>query len=189
MRSSKYLILAGLFFGCSGGGFGPEQQATIEGEGPMRVFVVDNERDSLLLRRPSRRLTGGHMRSPWLPRLEERMLATVTDPSNSGVGIAAPQVGVLLDLIAVQRFDKQGEPFEFYINPRVTKKSRQMVSSKEGCLSVPGRSGEVLRREWIEISYLDPGTFEKRSERVEGFTAIIFQHETDHLRGRLYTDL
>ena len=155
----------------------------------MRVLTVDNPDDSLFLRQTTALLTAGHTASKYFPVLEKRMLETVTDPSQDGVGIAAPQVGVSLALVAVKRFDKEGEPFEFYVNPRITARSDSSVVSPEGCLSVPERRGEVMRSEWIALTHDDPATFEPRVERVEGFTAIIFQHEIDHLHGRLYTDI
>ena len=58
----------------------------------------------------------------------------------------------------------------------------------EGCLSVPGMRGNVRRSTAIEIEYRDPFDFELHRERVEGFTAVIFQHEIDHLDGILYVD-
>ena len=58
----------------------------------------------------------------------------------------------------------------------------------EGCLSVPGLRGEVERASVIDLEWRDAVTFELRSERIEGFTAVIFQHEIDHLDGILYTD-
>ena len=104
-----------------------------------------------------------------------------------GVGIAAPQVGILRRMIAVQRFDKPGEPFEFYLNPEIVESSAETAPGREGCLSIPGLAGRVVRAQRIVLRYRDE-RFAEKTETIDGFTAVIFQHETDHLDGILYTD-
>ena len=116
------------------------------------------------------------------------MLLTVTDPENEGVGIAAPQVGIGRQVVAVQRFDKPEQPFEFYVNPRLTYLSDEKQKGWEGCLSVPNQRGEVLRSKQVVVTFNHPNTFELQCDTIEGFTAIIFQHEIDHLSGTLYID-
>ena len=114
------------------------------------------------------------------------MLATVQDPSEDGVGIAGPQVGISRRIVAVQRFDKPGEPFEVYPNIRIVATHGDLCPGPEGCLSVPGLRGDVMRWRDIDITYsLGP---RDTTERVQGFTAVIFQHECDHLDGVLYID-
>jgi peptide deformylase len=122
---------------------------------------------------------------PLLPLLAKRMYLSVTDKSTNGVGIAAPQVGINRNLIWVKRFDKKGEPFEFYINPKITWKSELLQLGAEGCLSIPDIREEVVRSYAIQITFntLDGGYF---TEVIEGFTAVIFQHEIDHLFGMLF---
>ena len=120
--------------------------------------------------------------------LRSRMLATVRDSLNEGVGIAAPQVGISRQLVAVQRLDKTGEPFEFYVNPEIIYFSQDTVLGQEGCLSIPGRMGSVYRSKEIVVRYRDELSFEWRQDTVREFTARIFQHEIDHLNGILYTD-
>ena len=110
------------------------------------------------------------------------------DPADEGVGIAAPQVGVSRRLIAVQRFDKPGEPFECYVNPEIVGRSATRSAGREGCLSVPETSGTVLRADRIVLRYLDETTMRPVTDTVEGFTAVIFQHEIDHLDGVLFID-
>lgn len=123
---------------------------------------------------------------PLLPLLKNRMLKSVLDSSRRGVGIAAPQVGINRNLIWVQRFDKPGHPFEFYINPKIIWRSALLTRGPEGDLSFEG-SGTVIRSYTILVSYLDDrGT--EHVEAIEDFSAVIFQHETDHLWGRLFTD-
>ena len=116
------------------------------------------------------------------------MVATVTSPEQDGVGIAGPQVGLSRNIIAVQRLDKEGEPFEVYPNIRITAFRGEQVLGSEGCLSVPNCRGKVLRWRDIDISYTSPETGKEVTENIKGFTAVIFQHETDHLQGVLYID-
>lgn len=150
----------------------------------MKVLQVTDAADLKVLKTPS---IDVYLKDEALPLLMDRMLATVNDPASPGVGIAAPQVGINRNIIWVQRFDKPGEPFEVYLNPKITWSSALLRKGTEGCLSIPDLNGEVLRNYTIQISYYDRhGKFQK--EMVEGFTAVIFQHETDHLMGILFTD-
>ena len=102
-------------------------------------------------------------------------------------GEDGPQVGILRRMIAVQRFDKPGEPFEFYLNPEIVESSAETAPGREGCLSIPGLAGTVVRAQRIVLRYRDE-RFAEKTETIDGFTAVIFQHETDHLDGILYTD-
>ena len=154
----------------------------------MRVLTIENRKDSLILRTPSTEIAAEAISTPEYKALEQKMLATVTSPEQDGVGIAAPQVGLLRRIEAVQRFDKEGEPFEVYPNIRVIRTRGEMAPGGEGCLSVPDRRGVVMRYQDIDISYTSPFTLRDTIETVLGFTAVIFQHETDHLDGVLYID-
>lgn len=181
-----------LLVGCSNkGGWTPQERALINGAhySRMAIMSVENPSDSLLLRTPSTPITHSDLLAPEFGRLVASMIESVNDPSNAGVGIAAPQVGILRRVVVVQRFDKVGEPFEVYVNPQITAYSDQKKVGSEGCLSVPNKRGEVYRAESISLRYNDAVTFEPREEQVEGFTAVIFQHEIDHLDGILYTDI
>ncbi len=173
-------------------GFTAEESRLIHSGGSeeiMRLCTVDDRADSLLLRKVSRLLTEAAFASEEYERLVGRMLATVRNPENEGVGIAAPQVGILRRIVAVQRFDKEGEPFEIFVNPEIIRYSAERQSGEEGCLSLPDVSGCVSRAKQVTLRYLDGRTFEKREEVIDGFTAVIVQHEIDHLDGRLFTDL
>lgn len=121
-----------------------------------------------------------------LPVLKNRMLKSVLDSARRGVGIAAPQVGINRNLIWVQRFDKPGQPFEFFINPKIVWRSALLSKGPEGDLSFEER-GDVVRNYAIMVSYTDMLGLQ-HLEMLEEFTAIIFQHETDHLSGTLLTD-
>lgn len=150
----------------------------------MRVIQDTVAAERQVLRTPS--VDVDH-RDPLLPLLAKRMYLAVTDSLHPGVGIAAPQVGINRNLIWVQRFDKPGEPMELYLNPQITWRSKLLRKGLEGCLSIPDTMGQVLRNYVIRLTYRDTvGTH--HDEMVEGFTAVIFQHETDHLHGILFTD-
>lgn len=122
-----------------------------------------------------------------LPLLAKRMYLAMTDTLRPGVGIAAPQVGVNRNVIWVQRFDKVGAPFEFYVNPKIVWRSNLMRKGWEGCLSIPDTREEVYRHYTIRLTYQDlDGNY--HDELIEGFTSVIVQHEVDHLYGILFTD-
>ena len=190
MKLSFLIFAMALVAGCSAGiGWTPAERETISGQGSvMRVLTIDYKADSLVLRTPCADLSVEEIRDPLYEELASKMLSTVTDPSQDGVGIAAPQVGICRRIAAVQRFDKEGEPFEVYPNIRVTATRGETQPGPEGCLSIPGRRGNVLRYRDIDISYTSVATGRDTTERVQGFTAVIFQHETDHLDGVLYID-
>ena len=174
---------------CSRSGWTAEESRLIlDGDGLMRVLTVNDPADSAVLRCKSVDMDLKDLQAPEYQALARRMVATVTDPSQDGVGIAGPQVGVLRRVVAVQRFDKEGEPFEVYPNIRIIAFRGEQEPGREGCLSVPGRRGEVLRWKDIDIAYTSPETLQDTVETVQGFTAVIFQHECDHLDGVLYTD-
>lgn len=153
----------------------------------MRVLSIANEQDSLTLRSTSKPLKRDMVSQDEFATLCRRMLTTVQNPENEGVGIAAPQVGILRRLVAVQRFDKEGEPFEFFINPEIVAKDDTLVAGGEGCLSVPEIYDDVERSQRITLRYYD-SSFTPQEEVIEGFTAVIFQHEIDHLDGKLFID-
>ena len=155
---------------------------------PMRVLTIADREDSLFLRNSAADLSAEMVGSRQYRKLSERMIATVTSPEQDGVGIAGPQVGIPRRIVAVQRFDKENEPFEVYPQIRITALRGERSLGWEGCLSVPDMRGEVLRYNDIDISYISPKTLRDTSETIMGFTAVIFQHECDHLDGILYTD-
>ena len=162
----------------------------------LRVLTLDSREDSLLLRQTCVDLPEEAIRSEEYGMLASKMIATVTDPSQDGVGIAGPQVGILRRIVAVQRFDKEGEPFEVYPNIRITVLRGEKEPGREGCLSVPegfvpgSEEGhaEVMRYRDIDITYYSLRSGRDTTETVRGFTAVIFQHECDHLDGKLFID-
>jgi len=105
-----------------------------------------------------------------------------------GVGIAAPQVGILKNMICVQRFDKESFPFEIYCNPVITKYSVKKRPCPEGCLSIPKLSATTYDRAYTVLIEYDTLKGEHKIESVSDFTSVIFQHEIDHLNGILFID-
>jgi peptide deformylase len=154
---------------------------------PMDLFIINNYSDSLFLRKQSRKVDKEVIGSVCMEYFRSRLLATVKDTLNPGVGIAAPQVGIGLRMIYVKRFDKENKPFEVYYNPEIEVYSDSTQTGNEGCLSIPGYRGGVERSHSIKLSYLD-STGKHQNEEINGFTSVIFQHEIDHINGVLYYD-
>ena len=119
--------------------------------------------------------------NPRLHQLLDDMLETLEDAE--GVGLAAPQVGILRRICIVE--DEEGEVIEL-INPRIVEQSGSQTGL-EGCLSVPGKFGLVTRpmRVRVQAQDRDGCTFETEGE---GMTARAFCHEIEHLSGHLYTE-
>lgn len=187
MQTVLWILLAGLIASCAPKAFTAQERQIIDRPDSLMTVTVWPQ-DSAVLRTPCTDLGPAELNSPLLDALMARMLYTLRDPSQDGVGIAAPQVGISRRLVWVQRFDKAGDPIECYLNIRIDSLSGPVALGREGCLSLPGLRGMVPRSSRVAISYLRPGTLEPVSEQVEGFTAVIFQHECDHLDGILYTD-
>jgi len=103
-----------------------------------------------------------------------------------GVGLAAPQVGILKRVIVIDNRDEENGKRFYMINPEIIEKEGVEVGM-EGCLSVPGKQGTVERAKDIKVRYNDLSGEEKILE-AEDFLARILQHEIDHLDGILYTD-
>lgn len=167
-----------------------------KGDSIMRVLTIEDSLDNAILRTECTDFSLEALKTDDFTRLAELITATVRHPSQDGVGIAGPQVGLSRRIVAVQRFDKPGGPFEVYPNIRIVWASDSLAKGPEGCLSVPGRRGEVLRSQEIVIEYADmneinsvtDGDVPMIQDTVSDFTAVIFQHETDHLDGILYID-
>lgn len=152
----------------------------------MRIYNYWVYSDSLVLRAYSSNIT--NFKSPYLDLLMKRMLKTVKNPQNPGVGIAAPQVGINKRVIWVKRYDISGSPFRCYLNARIKQYSDTVKLRPDGCLSIPGVSKSSYRAIWVDIEYdLPDGTH--HSERINHeYTAHIFQHEIDHLNGIVFLD-
>ena len=127
-----------------------------------------------------------------LGRLINDMVDTLHD--YGGIGLAAPQVGESLRLAIVEIDGGPGGigdipsmPLTVFINPEVTVIDPETTGNWEGCLSVPGLRGFVERPRHIRVNALTASGARQELE-LEGFLATVFQHEFDHLDGRLYID-
>src|SRR3984957_4689459 len=153
-----------------------------------------------VLRRPADLVSESDLRSGALAGLIEQLRVTMEAPP--GVGLAAPQVGLPLQLAVLydgpERWgqlseadraarDRTGLPFTVLANPVVRPVGDDRASFYEGCLSVPGLTGVVARHRSVRVEALDE--YGQPVDRVfSGWAARIVQHEVDHLRGRLYLD-
>ena len=122
-----------------------------------------------------------------LRRFGEDMLETMY--AAPGIGLAAPQVGVLDRLIALdcQKNDDDTPRPMVMLNPRVLAASDEMNTYEEGCLSIPDQFGEVTRPKEVEVEWMDlDGKLQR--EGFDGLWATCVQHEIDHLEGKLFID-
>ncbi len=117
--------------------------------------------------------------TPEVKKLIEDMAKTMG--KNNGVGLAAPQVGILKRIIV---FETPDGPKGF-INPKILKKQKETEIMEEGCLSFPGLFLKIKRAKEIEIEALDENG---GKIKVQGFLARVLQHEIDHLDGILFID-
>jgi peptide deformylase len=153
-----------------------------------------------VLRQRARPLLQEEIALPETQQLIVWMHETMRDAP--GVGLAAPQVGLPLQLaviedrpeyskdIAADRLaerERQAVPFQVLINPRIVEQSDDQVEFFEGCLSLGGFSALVKRSRQVAVEYWDERGQPRRIE-AQGWYARILQHEIDHLYGRLYID-
>ena len=119
--------------------------------------------------------------TPRIGELITDMLDTMYDAM--GVGLAAPQVGILKRIVVID----VGEGPIVLINPEILETSGEQTGD-EGCLSVPGMAGQVTRPNYVKVKALDVHMNEQIYEG-EGLLARAFCHEIDHLDGKMYTEL
>ncbi len=164
----------------------------------MRLKIVQAGEE--VLRQPGRELSRAEILSSETQQLIEHMRDTMRDAP--GVGLAAPQVGLPLQLAVIedrqdyhsklsqtQLAERQRRPVPFHviINPSIVSTNEPLLEFFEGCLSVGGYAAIVPRMSSVTVAFLN-----ERAEPVQidatGWYARILQHEIDHLRGILYTD-
>ena len=167
--------------------------------GPAKLPIV--ECGDPVLRRPAELVGPSDLRTSKLQLLIAQMRATME--AAPGVGLAAPQVGIPIQLAVLhdgpERWgqltegervarERNGLPFTVLINPTLRPvDDGDNVSFYEGCLSVPGLTGVVGRHRAVRVEALDEHG--QPVDRVfSGWAARIVQHEVDHLRGHLYLD-
>lgn len=122
-----------------------------------------------------------------LRALSDDMLATMYDAP--GIGLAAPQVGVLSRLIVLDCVKEEGEkarPLVMF-NPEVLAASDDLNTYEEGCLSIPDQFADVTRPATVDVAWMDRDG-KARKETFDGLWATCVQHEIDHLDGKLFID-
>ena len=115
------------------------------------------------------------------------MLETMYDAP--GIGLAAPQIGVLNRLIVLDCVKEEGEtprPLVMF-NPEIVSSSDDLNVYEEGCLSIPDQYAEVTRPREVEVAWMDQNG-NAQSEVFDGLWATCVQHEIDHLDGKLFVD-
>jgi peptide deformylase len=106
----------------------------------------------------------------------------------NGAGLAGPQVGLSIRVATLYLDHKSIEPnIVFARNPVIVERADESMNSYENCLSIPDFGGLVRRNEWVKVEYTT-NTGERVTAEAEGFNAVIWQHEIDHLDGTLYID-
>ena len=119
-------------------------------------------------------------------KLMDNMLETMYQAP--GIGLAAPQVGILKKVIVIDlsKDDEPKKPF-FIVNPKIIWKSEELSSREEGCLSIPGHFAEVVRPKKCKLQYLD--YYGKKQEvEADDLLSTCIQHEVDHCDGVLFID-
>lgn len=124
-----------------------------------------------------------------LHRLLDDLVETMRDAP--GVGLAAPQIGVLERVIVVELTEEEEDPqsgklYEF-VNPEIVRASAEQVEGEEGCLSIPNIVGDVWRSERVVVKGQDRFGKPQKLE-ARDWLARVFQHEIDHLNGVLFID-
>ena len=153
-----------------------------------------------VLRQRARELTPAEIAGKELQKLIEAMKHTMYEAP--GVGLAAPQVGLSIQLAVIEdraeyhkdfseeqlrERERRPVPFHAIINPRITEKSDETAEFFEGCLSVTGFSALVPRARTVSVEFLNERGI-KQTLEASGWYARILQHEIDHLHGFLYID-
>ena len=141
----------------------------------LRTIRVEGDEVLTKVSRPVDKMT------PRIHDLITDMLDTMYDAM--GVGLAAPQVGILKRIVVIDI----GEGPIVLINPEIIEKSGGQTGD-EGCLSVPGMAGQVTRPNYVKVKAQDEDMNEVEYEG-EGLLARAFCHELDHLDGHMYTEL
>ena len=106
-----------------------------------------------------------------------------------GIGLAAPQVGVLSRLIVMDCVKEEGAPAQPMVmfNPEVTASSEAVNTYEEGCLSIPDQFADVTRPAEVEVRWIDMDG-KAQASGMDGLWATCVQHEIDHLDGKLFID-
>lgn len=128
---------------------------------------------------------------PDLQELIKNMFETLK--RSEGVGLAAPQIGLpirmfIIDLDVLSEDEPEYKGYlHTFINPEIIEESEETSTQEEGCLSIPGIHESVKRPEEVHVTYLDEN-LQPQDKWLTGFEARVFQHEYDHLDGKMFVD-
>lgn len=135
------------------------------------------------LKNIARQLTIEEINTSEIKNIVENMFETMYHAQ--GVGLAAIQVNINLQIVTIDLSKSQNEPF-CIINPKIIKQE-ELIISTEGCLSFPGISVKIPRHKLIEIEFMDLNA-KKQNLTADGLLSICLQHEIDHLNGKTFFD-
>ncbi len=144
-----------------------------------------------VLRQPTRRITIDELHSPAMQQLIDDLIDTMRNAN--GAGIAANQIGEGVRITVIEVNDNPRYPYKpkipltVVVNPVIEAIDDERVDINEGCLSVSNLRGDVSRHVAVRVRYLDRAGNE-HDEIKRGLTAGTFQHECDHLDGKLFVD-
>lgn len=152
----------------------------------MKIVTTENKKDENFLRRKTAEFDFVKSNKKEISELVLRMRRAMREAN--GLGLSANQVGINLRVFVAEVPISQSET-KFYaiFNPKIEKYGGEKVSFEEGCLSIPGIYGDVERPEKITLAGQD-----KNGKQIKikawGLLARVFQHEVDHLEGKLFAD-
>lgn len=124
------------------------------------------------------------LNSNLLKNIKDMVKLTKTFIDPEGVGLASTQVGFSEQYFVMKM---PNDTFKIVFNPKILSSGKRTKKFFEGCLSIPNYWGEVTRPTSVKVSYMDESG-KVITERLTGVTAWIFQHEFDHLQGKLFMD-
>lgn len=192
MYKIAYLVLFIMLTSCTSSFSSSEKEIIYQSpDSPARVLQITNKNDSLILRAPSKNIKNVKKNKDIEPLVKKLYLTMLEE---GGIGIAAPQIGINKNIFLFTRLDKEENSVEVAINPKIISHSSEIICfHNDGCLSVPDKYGNSRRFSWIEVEYTDQNKQKVTHKflggsRSEDYTGIIFQHEYDHLQGKLYID-
>lgn len=152
----------------------------------QEILIVDNKKEEKFLRKKTEDFDFAKFGKKEAATLVARMRRIMREAN--GIGLSANQIGLDYKVFVAEVPDARGgTKFYAVFNPKLEKASDEKASYEEGCLSIPGRWGDVPRPAKIVVSGSD-----KNGEPVKikawGLLARVFQHEIDHLNGKLFID-
>ena len=153
---------------------------------PQKIWTIENKADEKFLRKKTEDFDFEKWSRADISKLIVTMKRMMREAN--GIGLSANQIGLAFKVFVARVPDAHGA-YKFYavFNPKIEKVSGEKSTQEEGCLSVPGAYGAVLRPERVEIRGFDRNGKPLRI-KAWGLLARVFQHEIDHLEGKLFID-